>query len=649
MLTPVEGQILPPKYSKKKVKCRCSCGNPDIIEVRWVSCSKRIPTCGKCKLIKWKLSGVVKYGRLTLLTDINNIRIMTDVVEWLCDCGKHVHVVLQKVIKGNTKSCGCSHFHKRKYFKRQLTKPKSEWLKEIPELIDEGLSDKWSPRSNISMKFKCKCGKIFNKIFRTYKSGITTCRKCHYVELKKGDDINGFIYTGESRLISPKHTGQYAQFYCRRCKKDGMFVARSVFSGVDARCGTCNVITADEIKNRKFGKLTIIEPRDVYKYETSTIACMCDCGNETNAIVSNLIYGTTTSCGNCRKNVADWYEINKQVLYDLAFPFESFPEGGVGPLEPIKTVNIPFLAECPSCNGSYYPRLSDIRRGLSLTCGCTSNRVSSGQNGISTLIKSLGFDTNLEYHVYDMKYDIFVPSHNLLIEYNGLKWHSMTDSKRRDIKKYKNAIEHGFKFVAIFEDEWVYKKEKVESLLKNKLSVINPQVIRPSKCEIKIISSQEADLFYDQFHYIGKCRPKLNYGVFYDLKLIAAISFSCPTRQSKYQWELVRMTSNPKFKVHGIWSKLFRKFIVENQPTSIVSFSDNRLFSGGVYEKMGFKFDGDVSPDYYWVKQQRRFHKSALRKTDREKLIGLTETQLRESQGYKKIWDLGKKRWVLEF
>jgi predicted acetyltransferase len=106
------------------------------------------------------------------------------------------------------------------------------------------------------------------------------------------------------------------------------------------------------------------------------------------------------------------------------------------------------------------------------------------------------------------------------------------------------------------------------------------------------------------------------------------------------------MASDPEYRVHGIWSKLLKTFVREHRPVSIVSFSDNRLFSGGVYEKIGFSYDGEVPPDYYWVKGQRRFHKSGLRKKGEEKQSGLTEAQLREAQGYRKIWDLGKKRWV---
>lgn len=122
------------------------------------------------------------------------------------------------------------------------------------------------------------------------------------------------------------------------------------------------------------------------------------------------------------------------------------------------------------------------------------------------------------------------------------------------------------------------------------------------------------------------------------------MSFSIPTRQSKHPYELTRMASDPEFKVHGIWSHILKRFTNEFSPSSIVSFSDNRLFGGGVYAKIGFKLDGEIPPDYYWVKNSKRYHKSGLRKKPGE--IG-TETQLREAQGYFKVWDLGKKRWLL--
>ena len=103
------------------------------------------------------------------------------------------------------------------------------------------------------------------------------------------------------------------------------------------------------------------------------------------------------------------------------------------------------------------------------------------------------------------------------------------------------------------------------------------------------------------------------------------------------------MASNSEYRIYGIWSKLFNLFVHAHNPQSIVSFSDNRLFEGSVYEKLGFKFDGKVRPDYYWVRGRHRYNKSGLRKP--AKTVE-TEHELRTGQGYAKIWDLGKKRWV---
>ncbi len=235
-----------------------------------------------------------------------------------------------------------------------------------------------------------------------------------------------------------------------------------------------------------------------------------------------------------------------------------------------------------------------------------------------------------------------------MIELNGIKWHSNERSKIHDLKKKSIAEENGYQLITIFEDEWKKRNQIIKEILKTKLfSSKNLIFLRPNKCQIKQISSSTANTFYEQFHYIGRCKSIINYGVYFENKLIACASFSHPTRQSKYEWELVRMASDSAYRVHGIWSKLLKRFIHEHSPESIVSFSDNRLFSGGVYSKIGFRFDGEIPPDYYWTIGNDRYHKSNLRKTEEERKSGLTETQLREAQGYRRIWDLGKKRWVI--
>lgn len=494
----------------------------------------------------------------------------------------------------------------------------------------------------------CDCGKEkLIQIISVLSGRTASCGRCNLITaeeiLKRTFDK---LRIKDSQDVLPG-SNKKVWWLCN-CGKEILASPYGVLSGHTTSCGKCNLITAEEISKMKFGKLRVKYSQDILPWSHKKVWWLCDCGSEKLIQICKVTQGNTISCGNCYNVVQNYYLINKEKIRSLKCPvsLSDFPVGSLASLEIILKSNNPFKARCSMCGSVYYPRLNDIKRGVSLTCGCVSYRISNAQKEITDFIKSFNLEVINEYEVNGLKYDIFVPFHNLLIEYNGLKWHSYLKSKIRDVEKYINSS--NYNYLMVFEDEWVHNQSKVKSLIMNRLGVIKSQSIRSNKCEIKFIVSNEVNLFYDQFHYIGKCHPKISYGVYYLNKLIAAISFSHPTRQtSKYQYELARMASDPGFHVHGIWSKLLKKFIKENNPSSIVTFSDNRLFSGQVYEKIGFKFDGEIKPDYYWVKNQKRFHKSGLRKTKEEILTGLTETQLRESQGYKKIWDLGKKRWVL--
>jgi hypothetical protein len=262
-------------------------------------------------------------------------------------------------------------------------------------------------------------------------------------------------------------------------------------------------------------------------------------------------------------------------------------------------------------------------------------------------LKSIGVDAVPEHSVGGKRFDVAVPASNLLIEINGLRWHSMPGAKTRDLSKHRHAASFGFETLMLFEDEWVNKRQIMCGIIANRLRINEARCARASKCVVERVPVAAADLFYDSHHYIGKAKAGLNYAAFLGGVQVACMSFKRPTRQtSRHEWELVRMASSREVRVHGVWSKLMHAFVLDKAPASVVSFSDNRLFTGGVYSRIGFTLDGDVPQDYYWTKQRSRWHKSGLRKTDSEKATGSTETALRTAQGYRKIWDLGKKRWV---
>jgi hypothetical protein len=514
-------------------------------------------------------------------------------------------------------------------------------MADVPELLQDGLPQSWSLKSRLKASFRCRCGSTFSMTFSAFKTGRTTCGQCDM--LKRGDKSGGFVYDDEPASV---RSSARKFFVCEKCGQRDLFVVKYAASSKSRRCRNCCEVTLGESERRTFGRLRVKKPTALKKYSVKQTVWVCTCGNEIVATVSNVVNGVTKSCGKCRKNAKDWHTSNVLELSQLKYPVSpsDFPPGGVVPLQPIVSGNAPFDAMCPACGATYRPRMNDIKRGISLNCGCASSRVSSGQQGILDFLAANGVHAQAEFEVDGMKYDVGVPSKRILIEHNGLRWHSGKQSHNRDARKFAQAMRCGWGMLSIFEDEWANKREVFGNLILNRVGRLDCLPMRPSKTQVGRIQAAQADAFYDKHHYLGGCCAKFNFSAAVNGEVVACVSFKKPTRQSKHSWELVRMASNPRYRVHGIWHKLLREF-AEGRSGSVVSFSDNRLFTGSVYEKLGFVFDGDVAPDYYWTRGQKRWHKSALRKPPG---CEATESKLRESQGYTKIWDLGKKRWVMQ-
>lgn len=557
-----------------------------------------------------------------------------------CSCGRNrVLKCWSKVVRGHTKTCGrcniltAEHFRTTKYGKLIMKNPVE---------IHRG--------SNRSVVWVCDCGNEKSiPVTRVTSNCTGSCGLCNVLTVEYFKTAK----YGKLRMKVPvevhKSSGREVDWICD-CGNEIRCTLVDVTRGHVKTCGRCNQLDETYWSQTSFGRLRMRFPKLTHLRSNTKVGWICDCGNSVDAIVQNVTRGRTTSCGMCRSHIDKWYEDNKQQLLSLKTPIldSQIPPGGVQPTEPILKTKTPFASVCPLCKSVYYPNWDHVRQGVALTCGCSTNRVSLAQRSIAHFIESLGHEICMEYSVDELKYDILIRSQNILLEYNGLRWHSSESARFRDFRKYQNALSNHFGYMMIFEDEWTWNQEKVQSLLRHRLVSDAAIKLRPSKCEIRKLLSDESDTFYERHHYIGPCKAPVNYGVFYG-EMVGCMSFKHPTRQSRHEWELVRMASDPRFRVHGIWSKLLDIFVHDFSPSSIVSFSDNRLFPGNVYQKIGFRLDGEIPPDYYWCKGTRRFHKSGLRKRANEKLSEKTERELREADGYSRVWDVGKKRWVLDF
>lgn len=87
-----------------------------------------------------------------------------------------------------------------------------------------------------------------------------------------------------------------------------------------------------------------------------------------------------------------------------------------------------------------------------------------------------------------------------------------------------------------------------------------------------------------------------------------------------------------------------------------MTFADATVSDGGLYQQLGFTNDGEIPPDYKYIiphdDYTARKHKFNYRKkrfeTDESLLFepNLTEKQLAELNGFHRVFDCGKTRFV---
>ena len=256
--------------------------------------------------------------------------------------------------------------------------------------------------------------------------------------------------------------------------------------------------------------------------------------------------------------------------------------------------------------------------------------------------------------------DIYIPSKNIAIECNGCYWHSIFNKdKNYHIKKHNLCRNKSVKLLSIWEDWIINKPQIVESIILNKLG-ITPNNIYARKCEYKKIDSKTCNDFLDQNHIQGKSNASIHIGLYYNDDLVSVMTFSKPrvnmgAKNHKQQWELVRFCNKLNTRVVGGASKLFKHFINEYDPESIVSFSMNDISDGNLYKHLGFETDEKITQSYWYIHPGtfKRYHRSSwtkseiVRKGIRDKIDGSwTEKQVMEELGYFCIYDSGQLKWV---
>lgn len=288
-------------------------------------------------------------------------------------------------------------------------------------------------------------------------------------------------------------------------------------------------------------------------------------------------------------------------------------------------------------------------------CGSVYDK-SEGE--VKEFISSLNllFEENNRKILGGKELDMYIPSYNLAIEYNGLYWHSdLHLDNNYHFNKTELCESKGIKLIHIFEDEWKYKQEIVKSRLTN-IFGLNSNKIYGRKCVIKEITSKEAKEFLNNNHIQGGINAKYNIGLYYNNELVSIMTFgflrkNMGRKSIDGHYELLRFCNKLYTSVVGGADKLLKYFIKTYNPKEITSYADRRWSQGDLYVNLGFEFVYNSKPNYFYINKGKREHRFKYRKDilvkegfDKNK----TEREIMKERGFNRIYDCGNKKYVLK-
>ena len=250
--------------------------------------------------------------------------------------------------------------------------------------------------------------------------------------------------------------------------------------------------------------------------------------------------------------------------------------------------------------------------------------------------------------------DLYDDINKLGIEFNGNYWHSI-DNKGRNYHQNKTllAISKDIRLIHIFQYEWDddTTRNKIINLING---IINPKsVIYARECIVKTISSKESRDFLNKYHLQNYYNSSINIGLFYKDSLVGVMSLGKSRFNKNYEYELHRLCFS-EYNIVGGSSKLFKYFIKNFNPKSVISYCDISKFTGKVYVNLGFKLIKTSNPNYVYcnnkgdIKTRYSCQKHKLLKiySDNSEFNNMSENDIMYSLGYWKIEDSGNQVYL---
>jgi hypothetical protein len=292
----------------------------------------------------------------------------------------------------------------------------------------------------------------------------------------------------------------------------------------------------------------------------------------------------------------------------------------------------------------------NVAEGGVLSCGCLKPGSSefSPAYEILTYIESLVSTEEVVFNwrspiIKGREIDVYLPGRSFGVEYHGLYWHSdVFGNGTRDFDKFVLARKAGIRLLQVYGDEWESRKEVIKSQIRGILTPTKGKRIIPT-FTLEFSTSKEVRQFLDKFHYLGAASGCITVVAKYNNLIVGAWVFM-KRESGTVLWH--RACWDHNYRAWNPHEKALKLAIPELKKlgfTRILTFADNRFHTGELYEKLGFTFEEEIRPNYYYTDgQHTRKSKYTFRVT-----AGVNEVEEAKKKGWNMIFDSGKRRYSL--
>jgi len=369
-------------------------------------------------------------------------------------------------------------------------------------------------------------------------------------------------------------------------------------------------------------------PTEVTAGQRIDIWWLGSCGHEWNAKISSRSEGK--GCSICTNRIVI-HGINDLVTINSRVALEWHPTKN-HPLTPNDVSGGYSKGVWWQCAKGHEWKTTVAKRHVKGTnCPHCSNQTSKPEQAIQDFLA----DLNLETIARDKKIlkgkelDLYFPTKNFAIEYNGLYWHTEAQGKTEyyHYDKWLQCKQQGIQLFHIWEDDWLRNPELIKRILSRKVGVnLSTENLDANDTTAVEIDSTLADAFLDEHHLQGAHHAAKYVGLVTKSgnALVAVMALMLEAKTL----EINRFASSHQI-TNGFSNLLKFAESLFPEAEGVVAYSDNNHSMGNVYATNGFTLSNEGTPNSFYI------HKGV-----RAPHIDLTENR------FNNLWDAGSSFWT---